>query len=189
MSRPHLRPQFDFEVALPPEEVLRRLKAHFAENKDRLAGHVVDRHVQLVCRRHARNLWTPWLTFEVLEEDGKSVLTGRFAPHPGGWTAYMAAYAIVGISTLGLGFFGVSQWLAGLPADMLWAFPIGTVLLALLYATAFIGQRFTGEDMVNLRTFVLAGLGAEARERSEHPMAPEWSPPEPAGSAPAPTDR
>lgn len=159
MSRPHLRPHFDVEVSAPPEAVLARLKEHFQTGQARFSGHIVDRHVQLVLRSHARNPWTPWLTFEVLDRhEGGSTLTGRFAPHPSGWTLYLALYGMVGITGLGLGFFGVSQWLAGLPADMLWAFPISLLVMGLLYVSAFVGQTFTGPDMEAMRSFVMAGL-------------------------------
>lgn len=168
MSRPHLRPHFDLEIDAPLPRVVERLEARFADGGDRFAGHVVDKHVQLVIRRRQRNIWTPWLTFEMSEEDGATRLFGRFAPHPSGWTLYLAGYGMVIITMLGLGFFGLSQWMAGLPATALWSLPVGAVLLALLYASAFVGQTWSAGQMDEMRRFVFDGLeGFERRWRPD----------------------
>lgn len=154
MSRPHLRPHFDLEIRAPKTEVTSRLKACFERGGDRWAGHLVGDHAQLVIRRKKRNIWSPWLTFAIDEREDHVRLSGRFAPHPSGWTLYLAAYGIVGISMLGLGLFGVSQWMAGLPATALWSVPVGALLLSCLYASAFLGQGLSAEEMVGMRSFV-----------------------------------
>lgn len=158
MSGPRLRPHFDLFVSAPEEPVTRRLEAHFATGGEMWAGHIVGRHAQLVIRRRNRNIWSPWLTFAIEPEKGGTLLSGRFAPHPSGWTLYLALYGMVIISMVGLGFFGLSQWMAGLPATMLWSLPVGAALVVALYASALIGQRLSAGEMDSMRAFVLAGF-------------------------------
>lgn len=128
------------------------------------AGHLVGDHGQLVIRRRRRHIWSPWLTFALASEGTGTSLRGRFAPHPSGWTLYLALYGIVLTLMLGLGFFGVSQWMAGLPPTALWSLPVGGVLLVALYLSAFVGQRLSGGEMEGMRAFVLGGFeGLEHR--------------------------
>ena len=124
---------------------------------------MVGKHVQLVIRRKQRHIWTPWLTFAVDEQDGATRLSGKFAPHPSGWTLYLAAYGMVLMTMVGLGFFGLSQWMAGLPATMLWSLPIGVVLVVALYLSAFVGQRFSAPQMEEMRSFVFEGFDGYER--------------------------
>lgn len=160
-SRAELRPHFDLWVALPPDEALARLGTAFNEPAVTWEGDMRGSHVQLMVPEGQRNLWSPWLTFEVNAEDHGTLFTGRFAPHPSVWTMYMAMYAIIGFSALGLAFFGLSQWIAGQAPTALWALPVGAVLAALLYGLAFVGQGLTAQQMCGMRSFV-AGLFEDA---------------------------
>lgn len=158
VSAPQIRPHFDLVLRAPVAAVKARLGEHFAHGGDMWAGHIVGDHAQLVIRRKKRNIWSPWLTFAIEPNERGTRLSGRFAPHPSGWTLYLAAYGMVIISVVGLGFFGLSQWMAGLPATMLWSLPIGAIVLALLYGSAFVGQRLSGGEMDAMRDFVVRGL-------------------------------
>lgn len=154
MSRPHLRPRFHVEVRANLEDVRAQVERQFASGGDRFAGHVVGDHAQLVIRRRQRNLWTPWLTFAFRQDDETTHVEGMFSPHPSTWTLYVAGYGMVVITMMALGFFGLSQWMAGLPATMLWSLPIGTVMLFGLYLSAFVGQSWSARDMEDMRRFV-----------------------------------
>lgn len=160
--RPHLR----YHVrATDPAAITARLASGFEKNADDLYGRIVGQHVLVA--GHIRNLWSPWLDFEI-EPKGEDVeLVGKFAPHPDGWTLYLAAYAVTGISMLGLAFFGLSQWMAGSAPTMLWSLPVGLGVLGLLYGSAFLGQRFAGKEMRVLERFLvecLDGLEVELLE-------------------------
>lgn len=174
MSRPQIRPHFDLWVRGPVDEVTRALEHRFADGGDMWAGHIVGHHAQLVIRRKQRNIWSPWLTFAIEPgEEGGTFLRGRFAPHPSGWTLYLACYGMLIITMLGLGFFGLSQWIAEEPPYMLWSVPVGLALLGVLYLSAFAGQRFSAGEMDGMRTFVLGGLERWETEWVEPRPAPE----------------
>lgn len=154
MSRPHLRPHFHLVVEATKAKVAQRLEARFKEGGETWAGHLVGDHAQLVIRRRRRNIWSPWLTFTLVEETDLTHLAGRFAPHPSGWTLYLASYGIIGILMLGLGLFGLSQRMAGLHPTALWSLPVGALLLLLLYLSAFAGQRLSAPEMDRMRSFI-----------------------------------
>ena len=152
--RPELRPHFDLLVPLPTDQVMVRLTERFEGARPDWVGHLTGTHGQLVVPRTSRHLWSPWLTFDARAEDDGTLITGRFAPHPSVWTMYMALYGIVIFSMFGLGCFGLSQWLAEEPPTMLWSLPIGMILLAVLYGSAFVGQGLTAEQMRGMRSFM-----------------------------------
>ena len=154
MAGAELRPHFDLVVDLPRDEVLSRLKARFEAARKTWVGHLTGSHGQLVVPESARHLWSPWLIFDATEHEAGTLLTGRFAPHPSIWTMYMALYGMVIFLMFGLGCFGLSQWMAEEPPTMLWSLPVGVVLLAALYASAFVGQGLTREQMAEMRTFM-----------------------------------
>lgn len=158
--RPELRPHFDLVVHQPLEAVLARLEARFADGRPDWVGHLTGPHGQLVVPRSRRHMWSPWLTFDAETHDEGTLLTGRFAPHPSVWTGYMAMYGMVIFTMFGLGCFGLSQWLAGEAPTMLWSLPIGVILLALLYGSAFVGQGLTAEQMSAMRVFVQESFDA-----------------------------
>lgn len=154
MATPELRPHFDLAVDLPVEQVMVRLSERFEEARGTWVGHITGVHAQIVVPREERHLWSPWLSFAAQENEGGTLLTGHFAPHPSVWTMYMAFYAMLLFSMLGLGFFGLSQWLAGEAPTMLWSLPIGLIIGAALYASAFVGQGLTARQMCAMRRFI-----------------------------------
>ena len=149
-----LRPHFDLVVRRPPDDVMAHLSARMTETSNDWDGRVTGRHGQLTVPSTRRHLWSPWLTFEASEHEGGTLLSGRFAPHPSIWTGYMAMYGIIVFTMFGLGCFGLSQWMADEAPTMLWSLPIGTILLALLYGSAFIGQGLTLEQMQGMRGYL-----------------------------------
>jgi hypothetical protein len=159
MATPELRPHFDLVVELPLEDVMVCLSDRFEEAGDTWVGHITGTHAQLVVPRKERHLWSPWLSFSVEEYESGTLLKGRFAPHPSVWTMYMAFYAMLLFSMLGLGFFGLSQWLAGEAPTMLWSLPIGAVIFLGLYGSAFVGQGLTARQMCAMRDFVQGSFG------------------------------
>lgn len=147
----------------PPEAVLAVLERHFAEVP--WEGEVRGPHVQISVPQRERHLWSPWLTFDVACDEVGCRLEGRFAPHPGAWTLYLAGYAMLGFIALGLLCFGMSQWVAGQAPTALWGVPVAIVAIGLLYGLAFIGQGLTGRQMYAMRAFVESAV-AEA----SHPI-------------------
>ncbi|NJK89011.1 MAG: hypothetical protein HC923_06115 [Myxococcales bacterium] len=159
MARPpELRPHFGLFVALGVEDTVEQLRLRFAELRGDWNAHLTGTFAQLVAPRRQRRVWSPWLSFTVREHPEGSLLVGFFAPHPSVWTMYIAGYAILAFLLLGLGFFGLSQWLAGEAPTMLWSVPICLALAAILYLSAFLGQSLTASQMREMRELIQASF-------------------------------
>lgn len=162
MSPPNetdLRPQFEAELKCAPELCLATLNERFQVSD--WEGSIQGNHVQISVPKADRHLWSPWLNLEVQGTDEGCRLEGRFAPHPGAWTLYLAGFAIFIFSGLGLLMFGMSQWVADQTPTALWGVPVTIVATGLLYGLAFIGQGITSRQMGAMRNFVQEALKVE----------------------------
>lgn len=166
-----LRPHFDVDLPCPPETALEVLGRRFEESP--WEGDMRGNHVQVMVPKSERHLWSPWLTFEVQCSDSGCRLEGRFAPHPGAWTLYLAGYAIFGFSAIGLAGFGYAQWVAEQPPTALWGLPVCLIGVGLLYGLAFIGQGLTSKQMCAMRAFVKEAVQvASDQTNAEAPQRP-----------------
>ena len=166
-----LRPHFELYVERPPDQVLACLERRFHEVP--WEGDMRGSHVQVMVPTAERHMWSPWLTFDVREEAGGTRLEGRFSPHPAAWTLYMALYAMLGFTGLGLLFFGVSQWLADQTPTALWGLPVLAIMAGLLYGVPFIGQGLTAQQMCAMRLFVSGCVRGEAQGAAADPSCSE----------------
>lgn len=162
-----LRPHFDLDLPCPAEDALAVLAKNFETAP--WEGDLRGNHVQVMVPAKERHLWSPWLTFEVQCSDEGCRLEGRFAPHPGAWTLYLAGYALFGFTAIGLAFFGLSQWIAEQPPTALWGIPACFVGMGLLYGLAFIGQGLTSKQMCAMRSFVKEAVKEAATGRASTP--------------------
>lgn len=164
-----LRPHFDLDLPCPPEAALEVLGKNFEQSP--WEGDLRGNHVQVMVPESERHLWSPWLTFEVQCSEQGCRLEGRFAPHPGAWTLYLAGYALFGFTALGLAFFGFSQWVAEQPPTALWGIPVCLVGIGLLYGLAFIGQGMTSRQMCAMRAFVNQAVQEAASSTDDDPSS------------------
>ena len=72
--------------------------------------------------------------------------------------ALIALYAIVAISSIFAMFFAFSQWLLDQPLWALWALPLGLGLTAMVYGTAYVGQRLGADQTHALAKVVTSAL-------------------------------
>ena len=175
VAAPRARPTFDLSVALSAREVMARITAHLDRESESVAPVMIrEQIVELVPHPSAVHLWSPQLRLELREDDGRTHIRARFAPHPHVWTLYLAIHAVGAFGTLGAGVFGLSQHLVGQSPWALWALPISPVLAAFVWALAFVGQGMGSEQMYALRRFVDTALATnEGRDfELRHPLDP-----------------
>ncbi len=161
VATPKVRPTFEIAVRLSAREVLERLEA----NRERVAGAIavtfIDGSVELVPHASVVHTWSPQLTLRLVEDEGATLLRGRFAAHPHVWSLYLAVHALGAFGTIGAAVYGLSQYLTGESPWALWALPIAPVLALLVWAFAFVGQGLAFEQMHELRRFVEESLDAD----------------------------
>ena len=140
------------------EEIKQRINDGLAEEKGSWLGKIVDNHVILKIPHKDQHYWSPQLTLELEEVDGKTLIRGLFGPKPGVWTMFVFFYSAIGFLTLMGLIFGLSQMMLKMEAYGLWSFPVGSVLLIGLFIISKVGQRLGNEQMKRLVTLLYRSL-------------------------------
>lgn len=156
MRRPHVRPKIEFVVALPPKEVLARLKSCL--KAPGCKGSVLGSCVEVTVEAERQDFWSPQISLQIDTHEEGTLVYGRIGPQPQVWTLLVAMYAIVGITSIFAMLFAFSQWLLNEPLWALWALPLGFGLAAMVYGTAYIGQRLGAEQSHELALLVTHAL-------------------------------
>jgi len=160
MGRPRMRPLFKRELGVPAPRLMAAVRGKLSEPGCGFEGIVLQRHVHVTVAASARHLWSPHLSVDVLAEEApaRSVLRGRFGPHPSLWTGIVAVYALLGMLALAGLVFGYSQWTLGWTPWALWAVPVSAFLAATVFAMGAVGQRLSEAQMHELNDFFEACL-------------------------------
>jgi hypothetical protein len=162
VRKPKVRPTFELSAAVPPPEVVARIRAKLPSVKGTIGAQLLRPHVELVPHPSVVHMWSPQLRLDLNEKDGGTLIVGRFAPHPHVWSMYVAIHTVGAFGTIGAATFGYSQHVLGQTPWALWALPSAPVLAALVWALAFVGQGLAAEQMYALRRFVEESVTPES---------------------------
>lgn len=167
MARPpRLRPRFELVLPCSAPQAAERLRTALADDRYPFRGNGYGHHFVLRVPEAERHFWSPQLSLDLDEEEGKSRMRGLFGPHPSIWTLFVAAYGIAIFSAVTGLLFGLSQWTLGQSPIALWAVPGAAVLAGLTYGIGLIGRRLGYEQVLQLRD-VIDNVFADAPEISE----------------------
>lgn len=160
MKQVVLGPTFEIETPMGVEA-----------GSDWLEEALVGQRGALVCRRTGahflvsvdpsrRHFWSPWLTFELVAEEGEgSRGHGRFNPSPGIWTGFMlAALAMITVAGSGL-VWATAEWTLGRPLHGLWGTLVGTVGVVVLFFVSASGQRLAHAEIEEMEKVVKGVFG------------------------------
>lgn len=150
MTAPRVRPRFEIEIDLDADALMDRVRERLPQCPH-CTGVSVGRHAELFVPDTERRLWSPWLSVTAFEEGGRSLLRGRFAPHPNVWTLYLFLSFGLGFALLVGTTWGYAQWATERTPWALMSIPIVIVLGLLLYFASQVGQRLGGDQMDHLR--------------------------------------
>jgi len=180
---PRLRPTFTIPLAVERDEAIQRIRDGLdaAVPASRWVGK--GRWAELHVRGDERRIWSPHLSIRIDDFDAHyrsdghpdttaCVLFGRFAPRPEVWTGFVFFYAAVAFIALLGAILGYVQWASNEPAWGLWAVAAGVPLLLALHLASWLGQRWSHEQMVELRDIlqpVVEPLRLHGPDRTEAP--------------------
>lgn len=152
MEGAHLRPTFDIDLELGPDDAMSALRRRMEAEPRTRRCQSKGRCAEFFLDDDERRLWTPYLSVQAEHApDGGTRLHGRFAPYPEVWTFFMFAYGVAWFAVLFGAAFGYAQWASGEGAWGLWGVWIGLPAVVLLHAGSALGQRLGAPDMVELR--------------------------------------
>ncbi|PEN13791.1 hypothetical protein CRI94_06900 [Longibacter salinarum] len=167
-----IRPTFQEVIPCAPAKVIRYLKREVIQQQAPCTGNFYDQHAILNVREEDQHFWSPQLSLDFESHRDGTLVRGLFAPRPSVWTMYVAAYAILGFSGIIALLFGTSQMSLGMSATALWVIPFAGILAAFVYGTAWIGQRLSRSQMVELRAFIDRALSDCALREAESTPTP-----------------
>jgi len=164
-SPARLRPTFTIPLRLERGEAIERIRDGLSEavpaNRWLGKGRWAEIHVP----GDEQRIWSPYLSVRLDELDAhhraagqpegtRSVLFARFAPRPEVWTGFIFLYAVVAFLALLGGILGYVQWATGEPAWGMWALGVGVPVLLLLHVASRVGQRWSHDQMVELKSIL-----------------------------------
>ncbi|WP_338392083.1 hypothetical protein [Fulvitalea axinellae] len=129
------------------------MKEALQSSEKRCVGIVNDNYIVLKVPLEDRHFWSPQLSLTLTEDNGETLIKGRYGPKPSVWTLFAFGYAALGILTLFIGMYGLSTWSLGMDSSALWWIPALVGLAVLLYLSAQAGQKIGAEQMFTLHHF------------------------------------
>ena len=149
-----VRPRYKRETFLPPCLVIDQILQALI-NRREVKGMILENTAYLKIPEDEQHYWSPEFEVTVYKKVGKgSVIRGVIGPKPRIWTMFMFFYA-VDIVLLFLGvIMGISQWVLGMDAPLLWSLPAFVVLWLVIYLAAQYGRTRAREQTKRLWRFL-----------------------------------
>ena len=159
-----VRPRYKRLTTVPPCQVIDQILEGLIEKKG-VSGSTLDNHAYLQIPQEDQHYWSPEFNVTVEKQEKGALVRGVLGPKPKVWTMFMFFYsAVIVLFFLGLAM-GVSQWMLGMNAPILWSIPACIILWVLIVLAAKFGQ-FKGRA----QTEVLWRFIDEAIEAGEKKM-------------------
>lgn len=153
MSSLRIRPRFKEEVN-STIEAYKELLEKAIDNNDEFTGLVSDSYCVIKIKPEERHYWSPQLTLTLQDsKEGKIEIRGLYGPKPSVWAVFFMSYAALGILSLFVAVFGLSQLMLDKSAPILWAIPAMALVALVLYLSAQAGQKVGAEQMFRIHHF------------------------------------
>ncbi len=163
MSRPRARPRFTLDLAIPPDAVTERVRAHLAQCEGKVTGKVFRRTVMLTVCDEDTHFWSPHLDIQLDDAaDGGTRVAAMFSPHPSVWTAFVGVQLLFAILSVAAAIWVMSILMLGRD-PWLSVGVLGVMLFGggFAYGAAYVGQGIGSEQMYELRAFLTDALRDE----------------------------
>ena len=150
-----IRPRFRLKTSLNLEEVKKLLDETIKEDST-LTGAVKMDYAILKIPLKDRHYWSPELQvhLEKMEDSEETLLRCLVGPSQTVWASFLMIYIVIGILTLFFGMFGMIRWQLGEFSNIVFAVPVGLILLPTIYIFSKAGQRTGHEQMMHLVSFL-----------------------------------
>lgn len=134
-----VRPRYRRITTADPDLVIDQIINGLAARKG-VSGNTLENHAYLQIPKAEQHYWSPEFDITVEKTEEGSLVRGVVGPKAKVWTMFMFFYsAVIVLFFLGVSM-GVSQWMLGLDAPVLWSIPACIVLWFLILIAAKFGQ-------------------------------------------------
>ncbi len=152
MSSFKIRPRFKHAFSGEHEDLEQKIVENL-KSQDQLTFTHLPGHLYIKIHKRAEHFWSPQLNLTFKEEEGQLIVRGLYGPNPTVWGIFFFGYVILGILTLFLGMWGLSQYSLGLDHTILWSIPVFGVIAIILYVSAQAGQKMGAQQMFDIHHF------------------------------------
>jgi len=154
MSSFRIRPRFKEQLTLTKESFKEKISKSLEGNED-CVGLISESYCVLKIPNSERHYWSPQLTITIENEEEEEHITvrGLYGPKPSVWAVFFMGYAALGVLSLFVGVYGLSQMMLEKPAPILWLIPAFGVIALILYLVAQGGQKIGAEQMFRIHHF------------------------------------
>lgn len=161
-----VRPRYRRITGAEPEIVIGQILKGLVARKG-VSGNTLENHAYLHIPKEEQHYWSPEFDITVEKTEEGSLVRGVVGPKAKVWTMFMFFYsAVIVLLFLGLSM-GVSQWMLGMDAPILWSIPACIVLWILIVLAAKFGQ-YKGK----VQTERLWQFLENAVDQAEEPISP-----------------
>lgn len=147
-----LRPTFEIGLRERREEAIERIFSEYQRRQSDTLMFVHGEYGEFHLPKEEHRLWSPHLSFYVHDDRGHGLIRGRFAPRLEIWTFVWVVYLALAFSCFFGLTLGYSQWTLGGSVWGLWIALVSLLAIIGLYVVAHVGQQWSSDQMVFLRT-------------------------------------
>lgn len=145
-----LRPRWAKDVAVDKALIM----AKFSEQPSLAEGVTIclwEDHIILKIPLEEQHFWSPQMTLSLEElEERFTRVRGLCGPKPSVWMMFIFFYFLLGFLGIVIMIMGFSQMSLGMSYGILWLVPAIAFLVAMVFLTAKMGQRFARKEMERL---------------------------------------
>ncbi len=149
-----VRPRFEVQVSLTPEEVAEQINARLHTLASPCKGTIYTQFGTIYLPVKEQHYWSPQLTLQLEQQEDKTLVRGLYGPRSSVWTMFIFLYAILTLATVVVSVIGLSYYMLGRPAKILWLVPAFIVAFLALYLGAQSGQRLGRPQLEILHHFI-----------------------------------
>ncbi len=156
-----ITPRFRLRVeATLPDSIFEEIK-NVAIPEPTVSGTYADKYIIIRIPSWERNYWSPELQIQAspdYEKENHTLLRCVVGPAQSVWMMFMFIYSFTILITLFGGMFGLVQYSIEKSSYFLWIWPIGLLVLAVLFVISKLGQRKARNQTLHLVSFLLHTL-------------------------------
>ena len=150
----NIRPRFTFQTDMPIDKLKMKIFDAIEKGHPHIYGKVVQQHVYLKIVRHEAHFWSPELSLNCEEIDGKVLVKGLIGPNSGVWVIFIFMYGLIGLLFLFGLMYGYTQWTLDLNPWAFYLMGLAIVMLLIVFFAGKIGQRIGKHQTDQLVTFI-----------------------------------
>ena len=150
-----IRPRF--KVIVPQSEAT--VMQHFKESikaldKNELTGSVLGRHVTIQFPEKDQTFWTPEVNINVDTLEEGTEIRGLAGPKSSVWLMFVFFYSLLGVASVFLLMYGMTQKQLGMTSTILWLIPILLLIILGMYLGGKLGQKLSKDQLHFIKKYV-----------------------------------